>query len=416
MEQQSDDNLDELFQRAAEEYPLKTDNRNWDIVAAKLHTSPTVLQTRKSKKWQYSALLLLLLGGSFLLINSLNKRDSAVAVNHQSPSSEKNKDKSKQQNQDKNAIQPSPSITNKNNDLAQVTNITKTDIGLQTTNTISKNKASLNSKLINKQTNNFLDQIQPGLQPKLTAYNLNNTISQLKFQKDNIPFITNQSITNQAGKTTRQNTNIANNTGTNNRKSKHVSLQPQPKTFYGMFFFSPDFSTIKFQHINKPGFSIGIGLGYRINNRFSAEIGLQRVHANFYSDGKYFDTSNIKMYQSRKLDALNGNNKLTEVPVALKYNLLKAIIICTPTLPWKQSIPTRRAALVAPLPARANPADLSRTRTKGVRLTRDHLVTYRPDCGCRLQGAERSDAAPIARHPARQGRTDVSPSSNRGSA
>lgn len=323
MEQQSDNNLDALFQKAAEEYPLKTNNRNWDIVAAKLHISPTGLRTKKSKKWQYSVLLLLLLGASFLLINNLYKKDSVVAVNHQSSSSENNKNKSKQQKQNNNSNQPSASIsTNKNKDLTQITTITKTDISLQK-NAISKNKISLISKPINKQTDNFLNQIQPGTQPKLTTDHLNNTISQLKFQKNNIPFIINQNITNQPGKTIKQNSDIANNTGSNNRKSKYVSLQPQPKTFYGMFFFSPDFATIKFQHINKPGFSIGVGLGYRINNRFSAEIALQRVHANFYSDGKYFDTSNIKMNRSRKLDALNGDNKLTEVPVALKYNLFK---------------------------------------------------------------------------------------------
>jgi hypothetical protein len=325
MEQQSDNNLDALFQKAAEEYPLKTNNRNWDIVAAKLHTSPTGFQTKKSKKWQYSVLLLLLLGGSLFIITNLNKRGSAVAVNHQRSTSENNKNESKQQKQNNINNQPSASIsTDNNNDLAHVNAITKTGISLQRTNAFSENKVSLSSKPINKQTNDFLDQIQPGTQPKLTAENLNNTITQLKLQTGNIPFITNQSIANQSDKETRQNTDIINNhVSANNRKSKHVSLQPQPKTFYGMFFFSPDFATIKFQHINKPGYSIGIGLGYRINNRFSAEIGLQRVHANFYSDGKYFDTSNINMKRSRKLDALNGNSKLTEIPVALKYNLLK---------------------------------------------------------------------------------------------
>jgi len=90
-----------------------------------------------------------------------------------------------------------------------------------------------------------------------------------------------------------------------------------------MLFFSPDFSTVKFQHVNKPGYSIGVGLGYRINNRISAEIALQRVHANFYSDGKYIDTSNLKLKSAKALDALNGNNKITEVPVDIKFNLLK---------------------------------------------------------------------------------------------
>jgi hypothetical protein len=91
-----------------------------------------------------------------------------------------------------------------------------------------------------------------------------------------------------------------------------------------MLFFAPDFSTVKFQHVNKPGYSIGVALGYRINNRLSAEIGLQRLHANFYSDKKYVDTSNLKPKSAAKhLEDLNGNNKITEVPIDIKYNLLK---------------------------------------------------------------------------------------------
>ena len=162
----------------------------------------------------------------------------------------------------------------------------------------------------------LLAQTQLNPQPKLTADNSNNNFSELNQLKTNIPVISNKNITQNADKTDKK-------LNANNEKSNHVNLRPQPKTFYGIFFFSPNFATIKFQHINKPGYSIGIGLGYRINNRISAQIGLQRVHANFYSDAKYVDPSNLKLKPSITLNALNGNNKLTEVPVALKYNLFK---------------------------------------------------------------------------------------------
>ena len=92
MEQQSDNNLDALFQKAAEEYPLKTNNKNWDIVAAKLHTSPTASSTKKSKKWQYAALLLLLfLGGSIVIIDSLNKKQTISTCYNKASLSQKNK-------------------------------------------------------------------------------------------------------------------------------------------------------------------------------------------------------------------------------------------------------------------------------------------------------------------------------------
>ncbi len=323
MGQQSDNNLDALFQKAAEEYPLKTNNKNWDIVAAKLHTSSNVVQTKKGRKWQYSVLLFLLLGGSFFVINSINKKRLITPASKQSSLLEKSDNKSKQQTEAKKAnIQHAASTQNSN--LVQLTNNTKSENSFEKANRALISNASLDFKIKNKETNGFPYQIEPGTQPKLTAANSAYNGSPLNFQKNNVAPLLKESITQQSSEEITQNAGITNNNADiNNRKSKRIHLQSKPTTFYGMFFFSPAFSTIRFQHINKPGYSIGVALGYRINNRISAELGLQRVHANFYSDGKYVETANLKLKPSAKLDELNGNNKLTQVPIALRYNLLK---------------------------------------------------------------------------------------------
>src|ERR1044072_6913353 len=127
MEQQSDNNLDELFQKAAEEYPLKTNNKNWDIVAAKLHPSPASLQTSKSKKWQYSALLFLLLRGSFFLVNSLDIKNITHGVSQQKSLTQK-KDKSKQQIENKASKNQSIVNSDKNNNTSQGNDIINTNI------------------------------------------------------------------------------------------------------------------------------------------------------------------------------------------------------------------------------------------------------------------------------------------------
>jgi outer membrane protein with beta-barrel domain len=311
MEQQSDNNLDALFQKAAEEYPLKINNRNWDIVAAKLHTSSTGIQTKKSKKWQYAILLLLLLGGSFFIVDSLNKKQAISYAVKQSSLSQKNKSNNKQQKTYKN--QPSRTLS-KNNNVIQIIGISKPYVHSANEGIYSKDKAFVSSELLNKD-NDSLAQIHPSMQPKPFADNSNNNFIALSQLKNDISSITNKNIIQNPDKTDK-----AVNA---NKNIKHINLRPQPKTFYGTFFLSPNFATIKFQHINKPGYSIGVGLGYRINKRISAEVGLQRVHANFYSDAKYVDTSNLKLKRPETLDALNGNNKLTEVPVVLKYNLFK---------------------------------------------------------------------------------------------
>jgi hypothetical protein len=316
MEQQSDNNLDALFQKAAEEYPLKINNRNWDIVAAKLHTSQTIAQTTKSKKWQYATLLLLLLGASFFIVDSLNKKQVIPHAVKQSSLSRKNESNNKQKNEHKiNKNQPSKVLI-KNNNVTQVITISMPFVHSANEGISRKNKALVNPESLNTESDNSLEQIQLSMQSKFPAANSNNNLILLNQPKNDALSITNKNTIQNLNKTDKI-------VSVQNKESKHISLRPQPKTFYGTFFFSPNFATIKFQHINKPGYSIGVGLGYRINNRISAEVGLQRVHANFYSSAKYVDTSNLKLKRAATLDDLNGNNKLTEVPVALKYNLFK---------------------------------------------------------------------------------------------
>jgi hypothetical protein len=78
---------------------------------------------------------------------------------------------------------------------------------------------------------------------------------------------------------------------------------------------------VKFQKIDKPGYKLGIALGYSINDRFDVEIGLQREHINFYSDGKYFERNALPIKSDDAiLSNVDGHSKITSVPVTLKYN------------------------------------------------------------------------------------------------
>ena len=56
------DNLEELFQKAAKDYPLKTDNSNWDKVAANLKTPATeTIAIRNNKVLKYDLGLILVI-------------------------------------------------------------------------------------------------------------------------------------------------------------------------------------------------------------------------------------------------------------------------------------------------------------------------------------------------------------------
>lgn len=319
MEQQSNNRLDELFQKAAEEYPLKTNNKNWDVVAARLHSAASVVSRKKNNKWLYVALLIFLLAGSTFIIHNLNTKQPKAVVNLQTAPSEINNGADKAAR--KSSENAETGVTN--NAVQQQLNPDQQGSNLNHQIAFAQNTSSVkntDTKLSNNQIDVPSNQNQLSQQSNLTKNNLNEGITNKPANDERIASNNNIAVnkSDNAGEKNESGAAV-------NEKSERINLRPRAKTFYGVFFFSPDFSTVKFQHINKPGYSLGIALGYRINNRISAEVGLQRIHSNFYSTGKYFDTSNsnLKLKGRTRLDDLNGNNKITEVPVAIRYNLLK---------------------------------------------------------------------------------------------
>src|SRR6478609_1675288 len=64
------DNLEELFKNAAEDYPLKTNNSNWDSVASKLNIAASKPKQKNYRFLAYTIFALLLLGGSLISYKS----------------------------------------------------------------------------------------------------------------------------------------------------------------------------------------------------------------------------------------------------------------------------------------------------------------------------------------------------------
>ena len=76
------------------------------------------------------------------------------------------------------------------------------------------------------------------------------------------------------------------------------------------------------QKTTNPGHRLGVALGYKINDRFNIELGLQREYLNFYSNGKYVDTSLLKIRKNTDVEKLDASSKITSVPITLRYNFL----------------------------------------------------------------------------------------------
>ncbi len=99
------------------------------------------------------------------------------------------------------------------------------------------------------------------------------------------------------------------------------------KNKYGVYLggvFGPSFNQVKSQGLRRPGFDIGLLLGYQLNKSLSFETGVLFEKKYYFTDGKYFDITKASsgMPAGMKVVSLEGSCSIIEVPFKVKYNLL----------------------------------------------------------------------------------------------
>ena len=311
----SNDDLDNLSKKAAEDYPLKTDNSNWDDVAARLNKSSESLSSKSIKILKYT-MIILLAGGSLILYKHQtasdfeqnerkknNKKVIAGSTQKKSPSSSADIIK--------------PAIN------SQLTNPVQFDI--------EKSNSSRSVYVFNSTPVNAFGSVS-SVKERQSLYLNNETL--LNSEKSLLKLPSSHTQENQGLNYSHNETDELGNSDNNmlaevpkdENKSietgdqRIILTQNHNYKIYGTLFGGPEFSTVKFQRLDKPGYKIGVSLGYRINKNLSVEIGLQREHLNFYSSGDYLDTSMLRIKPNTNIEDVTVSSKLTSVPVSLRYN------------------------------------------------------------------------------------------------
>lgn len=95
------------------------------------------------------------------------------------------------------------------------------------------------------------------------------------------------------------------------------------KGFYVGLLVGPDLSSIKFQSVKQFGFGLGVLVGYRFNNRLSIESGLLWDKKYYYTKGEYFNKSKTMMPATEDVLNLNGYCNMFEIPLDLRYDFNK---------------------------------------------------------------------------------------------
>jgi hypothetical protein len=82
-------------------------------------------------------------------------------------------------------------------------------------------------------------------------------------------------------------------------------------------FGAPDFSTVRFQSMKGIGTTFGVLLGYSFNDRWAVESGLSMDRKKYYTAGEYFKKEMPPGYTLLNVD---GTCNMLEIPVNVRYN------------------------------------------------------------------------------------------------
>jgi hypothetical protein len=328
--QHIENDMDELFRKAAENYPLKTEAQNWDDIAVALVPVSVVNTSGKKGKKKYTWLFLI---GFLFLVSAVS-----IKIFH-------NKDQSSY-------FEPVTANPNNENIVAEV-NVKQDNSATSTKNAIPENlivqldDAKYSNVPRHQTARQVVSSAKRNVEQVLAENMDTKKVSTSGVEKLDAEEVSTNAVSeivpsqNQAGKyidklreVEQKNETLENKKPTvSDSLTKIAGESPKPektrlsinkKGFYIGAVFGPQVNEVKGQGFTKTGFSAGILTGYRFAKRFSVETGILYSNKHYFSDGKYFDMTKASstMPLNMKVISLNGSSSIFEIPVKFKYDFV----------------------------------------------------------------------------------------------
>jgi hypothetical protein len=328
MQHINDNDMDELFQKAAENYPLKIENKDWEKVAQKLGSSSSTSVSRKFNKRYLSilAILFFLVVGSFYAtFYFTNKKIIGIA----------------QKKNNNPGVNVSPNNNNvRGNENQRTRYIEPARVQIQGQANASVNNYNLNhSERVAERKFNTIITSAPitndqATNERRTRENSDNTNELLN--SHNVPIATDNNTMMEEKNNLFSQPQISISENKPEEKSirsaeKESASEDKPSAaknkaggFYGGVIFGPQLNQVKSQGFNKVGGELGLLVGYSLSKKISIESGLTLSNKKYYSDGQYFSMEKISptMPPSMKILTVESKATVLEIPLKGRYNLI----------------------------------------------------------------------------------------------
>jgi hypothetical protein len=300
--------MEDIFKKAADDYPLKTNTADWESVSRKIESFEEDTSKRKNNiaiskvKAGLAGVLLLLPLWIAISKYEHNSGFNTVAVSKQQNAFEK-KQRGKNSGEIKN-------------------NTTYNSIFGSTSSAMPAEKKTTVAppQLASLIRNNETDLINP-IVPQITA--INGTVKNIAKENDKWQQVLN-SYSNKTISRKKNNKVSAENMS----KEKDVSLVVAPKEgtkkrrhLYLGIVGAPELTSIKFQP-TKRSVNAGAVIGYNVNDKINIELGAVLARKYYYTNGRYIQPNSMRHDNAEILNAY-ANSSITELPLTVQYNFKK---------------------------------------------------------------------------------------------
>lgn len=330
MSQNRDNEFENLFKRAADNYPINSSNADWQTVLSQLEDKDG---NNKgfflfNKKLLPFVILLIAVGiassvitGLIVWNSSSNKKrlstEPIIKLNNQQNSTNVKRIADEVyekviQDMKKNTFSYMPHNKLKENDVVtKQQQFVQNKSSIISTNDLKEISAHSKENKINN------DATENSIPPSTVTTQLNSE----KNESVVIPKIAtdstgNLNLENTTDHTTKPSSLIPNNP----TKIATTRLKPS-KYFYAGILYAKDKSSIKLEPNKGSGYSIAMMLGYHFSKKWSVETGLHFEKKELYTNGTNFDKSILNA--SGNIIWIESEAKLLEIPITFKRDLLQ---------------------------------------------------------------------------------------------
>ena len=320
--QHIENDMDELFCKAAENYPLKTKIKNWDDIAVILANNAVQAAPVKKSKKKYPGFILF---GFFFLLSGVCL-EMFFATN-----------------------QGVHLLSNVNNAAGNSNNIVEENDKAGDTSVVANNSAihysytKRKNILVTKSSKQVSDEKKENSTLLPGENNITGEINIAENKKIvyEIPgeirdYTQPGEYAGGAGNATHKSDEVKNINSSSDTCSPKLAAQEcvkqantksgaaKCKLLYAGITTGPQVNQVKGQGFTKASFSAGILAGYKFSKRISVETGVLYSRKYYFSDGKYFDATKAgpAMPANMKVISLNGSSNVFEIPFRFKYNFI----------------------------------------------------------------------------------------------